>query len=73
MDKIEVNIDGIPYIHYLPQKMLRNNEHKEEMEIPINEVCLRDRKEIKYFIVPSYMWKAYIYKHPLNRLLFADS
>lgn len=34
MDKIGVNIDGIPYIHYLLQKTLRNNEHKEEIEIP---------------------------------------
>lgn len=38
MDKIEVNIDGIPYIHYLPQKTLKNNEHKEEMEIPIRKL-----------------------------------
>lgn len=35
MDKIRVTDDGIPYIHYLPEKTKRNNARKEEIETPI--------------------------------------
>lgn len=47
MDKMEVKIDGIPYIHYLPQKTLKNNEHKEEMEIPIMKYALENVKKME--------------------------
>lgn len=35
MDKIRVTEDGIPYIHYLPQKTKRSNSRKEEIQTPI--------------------------------------
>lgn len=40
MDKVVVNTDGIPYLRYLPQKTLKSNEHKDEVEIPIMRYAL---------------------------------
>lgn len=40
MDKVTVSTDGIPYLRYLPQKTLKSNEHKDEVEIPIVRYAL---------------------------------
>ncbi|MCC8039067.1 MAG: hypothetical protein LIP02_13195 [Bacteroidales bacterium] len=40
MDKISVTEDGIPYIHYLPQKTMRENIRKEEIRTPILRYAL---------------------------------
>ena len=40
MDKIKVSKEGIPYIHYLPKKTLRDNLDNEEVETPIVKYAL---------------------------------
>jgi hypothetical protein len=40
MDKVVVSAEGIPYLRYLPQKTLKSNEHKDEVEIPIIRYAL---------------------------------
>lgn len=70
MDKIEVNIDGIPYIHYLPQKTLKNNEHKEEMEIPIMKYALENVKKWKFkFPILKYVTGKSGYNVKIRKLL----
>ncbi len=40
MNNIRVTSDGIPYIHYLPEKTKRTNSRKEEIETPIMRFAL---------------------------------
>lgn len=70
MDKIGVNIDGIPYIHYLPQKTLRNNEHKEEIEIPIMKYALEIIKKWEFkFPILKYVTGKSGYNVKIRKLL----
>ncbi|MFR1954620.1 hypothetical protein [Phocaeicola coprophilus] len=70
MDKIGVNIDGIPYIHYLLQKTLRNNEHKEEIEIPIMKYTLGIIKKWKFkFPILKYVTGKSGYNVKIRKLL----
>lgn len=70
MNKIGVNTDGILYIHYLPQKTLKNNEHKEEIEIPIMKYALEIIKEWKFkFPILKYVTGKSGYNVKIRKLL----
>ncbi len=48
MDKVAVSEDGIPYIHYLPQKTMRNNTRRREIETPIMRFALDIIKKYQF-------------------------
>lgn len=56
MDNVAVDDNGIPYIHYLPQKTIRTNVKKIEIETPIMRYALEIIKKYKFnFQVLKYV------------------
>lgn len=70
MDKIEVSEDGIPFVHYLPQKTVRTNAGREEIETPIMRFALDIIKKYDFnFPVLKYVSGKSGYNVKIKRLL----
>lgn len=70
MDKIEVSEDGIPFVHYLPQKTVRTNTGREEIETPIMRFALDIIKKYDFnFPVLKYVSGKSGYNVKIKRLL----
>ena len=70
MDKVTVSTDGIPYLRYLPQKTLKSNEHKDEVEIPIVRYALDLIKKWQFnFPILKYVTGKSGYNVKIRRLL----
>lgn len=70
MSKISVSEDGIPYIHYLPQKTKRDNVNKLEVETPIMCFALDIIKKYKFrFPVLKYLSGRKGYNQKIKELL----
>lgn len=55
MDKVAVTDEGIPYVHYLPPKTLRENIRKEEIHTPIVKFALDIIKKRRFnFTIIKY-------------------
>lgn len=48
MDKVSVTDEGVPYVHYLPSKTLRENIKKVEIETPIGRFALDIIKKYQF-------------------------
>ena len=70
MEKVSVNDDGIPYIHYLPQKTKRENFSKEEVETPIMKFALDIIKQYEFnFPILKYVSGKSGYNVKIKKLL----
>lgn len=70
MDKVVVSSEGIPYLRYLPQKTLKSNEHKDEVEIPIMRYALDIIKKWKFnFPILKYVTGKSGYNVKIRKLL----
>lgn len=70
MDKVVVNPDGIPYLRYLAKKTLRNNQNKDEIEIPIMRYALDTIKKWKFnFPILKYVTGKSGYNVKIKKLL----
>ena len=70
MDKVVVSAEGIPYLRYLPQKTLKSNEHKDEVEIPIMRYALDIIKKWQFnFPILKYVTGKSGYNVKIRKLL----
>ena len=70
MDKVVVSAEGIPYLRYLPQKTLKSNEHKDEVEIPIIRYALDIIKKWQFnFPILKYVTGKSGYNVKIRKLL----
>ncbi|MCH5226576.1 MAG: hypothetical protein J1F16_01960 [Muribaculaceae bacterium] len=70
MDKVSVSEDGIPYIHYLPQKTKRENASKAEVETPIMKFALDIIKQYEFkFPILKYVSGKSGYNVKIKKLL----
>lgn len=70
MSKMSVSEEGIPYIHYLPQKTKRENANKTEVETPIMRFALEIIKKYKFrFHILKYISGKEGYNTKIKRLL----
>ena len=70
MSKVAVSDDGIPYIHYLPQKTKRENLSKEEVETPIMKFSLDIIKQYEFnFPILKYVSGKSGYNVKIKKLL----
>ncbi len=70
MDNVSVDDDGIPYIHYLPQKTLRTNTKKVETETPIMQYALDIIKKWQFkFPILKYVSGQCGYNAKIKKLL----
>ncbi len=65
-----VSAEGIPYLRYLPQKTLKSNEHKDEVEIPIMRYALDIIKKWQFnFPILKYVTGKSGYNVKIRKLL----
>lgn len=70
MDNLSVNKDGIPYIHYLPQKTKNTQGNNVEIKTPVMMYAFNIIKQYQFkFNILKYAFGEKGYNHKIKRLL----